>query len=183
MGLLESSGAQLRRPRCQSIGRRSSPRGPRRQPYGQNVHRRCLGQVPRQGSPRVRVCQPAYIGAPQRRPEAARAIPDSSLTVCPSRRSACPRRAGKLRTVPGTGASPAAFGASGSSAGTDSLRKLPPSGLRQDRRTPQTPFPAWCPPVVFVSYHPSPRNHQTGRLTEASFIHVLQQVRREAGLD
>ncbi|MFH1141603.1 MAG: uracil-DNA glycosylase [Chloroflexota bacterium] len=39
------------------------------------------------------------------------------------------------------------------------------------------------PPVLFASYHPSPRNHQTGRLTEASFIHVLQQVRREAGLD
>ena len=38
------------------------------------------------------------------------------------------------------------------------------------------------PPVLITSYHPSPRNHQTGRLTEASFVHVLQQVMRDAEL-
>ena len=37
-------------------------------------------------------------------------------------------------------------------------------------------------PVLYASYHPSPRNHQTGRLTLDSLIEVLQQVRREAGL-
>ena len=37
-------------------------------------------------------------------------------------------------------------------------------------------------PALYVSYHPSPRNHNTGRLTRSSFVAVLEQVRREAGL-
>ena len=37
-------------------------------------------------------------------------------------------------------------------------------------------------PVLYVSYHPSPRNHNTGRLTRSSFVAVLEQVREEAGL-
>ena len=36
--------------------------------------------------------------------------------------------------------------------------------------------------VLYVSYHPSPRNHNTGRLTRSSFVAVLEQVREEAGL-
>ncbi|MSQ22107.1 MAG: uracil-DNA glycosylase [Dehalococcoidia bacterium] len=39
------------------------------------------------------------------------------------------------------------------------------------------------PPVLFASYHPSPRNHNTGRLTEASFVAVLRQVKHDAGLE
>ena len=37
-------------------------------------------------------------------------------------------------------------------------------------------------PALYVSYHPSPRNHNTGRITRSSFMAVLEQVRREAGL-
>ena len=37
-------------------------------------------------------------------------------------------------------------------------------------------------PVLYVSYHPSPRNHQTGRLTKESFVDVLQRAWQEAGL-
>ena len=37
-------------------------------------------------------------------------------------------------------------------------------------------------PVLYVSYHPSPRNHNTGRLTRSSFVAVLEQVRDEIGL-
>ena len=37
-------------------------------------------------------------------------------------------------------------------------------------------------PTLFVSYHPSPRNHNTGRLTRASFVAVLEEVRREVGI-
>lgn len=36
-------------------------------------------------------------------------------------------------------------------------------------------------PVLYVSYHPSPRNHNTGRLTRSSFVAVLERVRREIG--
>ena len=34
-------------------------------------------------------------------------------------------------------------------------------------------------PVLFVSYHPSPRNYNTGRLTRASFIGLLNEVKEE----
>ena len=34
-------------------------------------------------------------------------------------------------------------------------------------------------PTLFVSYHPSPRNHNTGRLTRTDFLAVLEQVKRE----
>ena len=34
-------------------------------------------------------------------------------------------------------------------------------------------------PVLFVSYHPSPRNYNTGRLTRASFIGLLNEVKDE----
>ena len=37
-------------------------------------------------------------------------------------------------------------------------------------------------PVRYVSYHPSPRNHQTGRLTRESFVDVLQRAWQEAEL-
>ena len=37
-------------------------------------------------------------------------------------------------------------------------------------------------PTLFVSYHPSPRNHNTGRLTESSLIALLERVKLEAGL-
>ena len=37
-------------------------------------------------------------------------------------------------------------------------------------------------PVLYASYHPSPRNHQTGRLTRESFVDVLQRAWQEAGL-
>ena len=37
-------------------------------------------------------------------------------------------------------------------------------------------------PVLYVSYHPSPRNHNTGRRTRSSVVAVLEQVREEAGL-
>ena len=36
-------------------------------------------------------------------------------------------------------------------------------------------------PVLYVSYHPSPRNHQTGRLTKASLAEVISRVKRETG--
>ena len=36
--------------------------------------------------------------------------------------------------------------------------------------------------ALYASYHPSPRNHRTGRLTRESFVDVLRQVRREAAL-
>ncbi|MBI4311108.1 MAG: uracil-DNA glycosylase [Chloroflexi bacterium] len=38
------------------------------------------------------------------------------------------------------------------------------------------------PPVLYASYHPSPRNHQTGRLSKESFLDVLRRVRAESGL-
>lgn len=38
------------------------------------------------------------------------------------------------------------------------------------------------PPVLFASYHPSPRNHQTGRLSRASLVQVLREVTQQAGL-
>ena len=38
------------------------------------------------------------------------------------------------------------------------------------------------PPLLYACYHPSPRNHQAGRLTPDSFIQVLKNVRRDAGL-
>jgi uracil-DNA glycosylase family 4 len=38
------------------------------------------------------------------------------------------------------------------------------------------------PPLLYSSYHPSPRNHQTGRLTRASFIEILMNIRRDGGL-
>ncbi|MBI4202028.1 MAG: uracil-DNA glycosylase [Chloroflexi bacterium] len=34
--------------------------------------------------------------------------------------------------------------------------------------------------VLYASYHPSPRNHQTGRLTKEAFIGVLRRVKEEA---
>ena len=37
-------------------------------------------------------------------------------------------------------------------------------------------------PVLYASYHPSPRNHQTGRLTRESFVDILQRAWQEAGL-
>ncbi|MBI4339359.1 MAG: uracil-DNA glycosylase [Chloroflexi bacterium] len=36
------------------------------------------------------------------------------------------------------------------------------------------------PRVLYASYHPSPRNHQTGRLSPESFLEVLLRVRQEA---
>lgn len=36
-------------------------------------------------------------------------------------------------------------------------------------------------PILYVSYHPSPRNHQTGRLTKSSLAEVISRVKREAG--
>ena len=37
-------------------------------------------------------------------------------------------------------------------------------------------------PTLFVSYHPSPRNHNTGRLTRYSLVALLQEVKREVGI-
>ena len=34
-------------------------------------------------------------------------------------------------------------------------------------------------PILFVSYHPSPRNHNTGRLTHSGFVALLEEVKRE----
>ncbi|MCH7706267.1 MAG: uracil-DNA glycosylase, partial [Chloroflexi bacterium] len=34
-------------------------------------------------------------------------------------------------------------------------------------------------PVLYTSYHPSPRNHNTGRLTRASFLEVFQKIAGE----
>lgn len=34
-------------------------------------------------------------------------------------------------------------------------------------------------PVLYASYHPSPRNHQTGRLSRESFVDVFRRVRAE----
>ncbi len=34
-------------------------------------------------------------------------------------------------------------------------------------------------PVLYTSYHPSPRNHQTGRLSRASFLEVFQKIAGE----
>jgi len=34
-------------------------------------------------------------------------------------------------------------------------------------------------PVVFASFHPSPRNTNTGKLTSAMFLGVLREIRRE----
>ncbi|MEE2701335.1 MAG: uracil-DNA glycosylase [Chloroflexota bacterium] len=34
-------------------------------------------------------------------------------------------------------------------------------------------------PVLYACYHPSPRNHQTGRLSQESFADVFRQVRAE----
>lgn len=37
------------------------------------------------------------------------------------------------------------------------------------------------PQTLYASYHPSPRNHQTGRLNEEQFLEVLRRVKAEAG--
>jgi uracil-DNA glycosylase family 4 len=34
-------------------------------------------------------------------------------------------------------------------------------------------------PVLYTSYHPSPRNHNTGRLTRASFLDVFEKIAGE----
>ncbi len=34
-------------------------------------------------------------------------------------------------------------------------------------------------PVLYTSYHPSPRNHNTGRLTRASFLEVFEKIAGE----
>ncbi len=34
-------------------------------------------------------------------------------------------------------------------------------------------------PLLYTSYHPSPRNHNTGRLTRASFLEVFQRIASE----
>ena len=38
-------------------------------------------------------------------------------------------------------------------------------------------------PTVFTSYHPSPRNTQTGKLTEKMLLSLLQHIRRRTELD
>jgi len=38
-------------------------------------------------------------------------------------------------------------------------------------------------PTLFVSYHPSPRNHNTGRLTLTDLETVLKQVKREIDIN
>ena len=38
-------------------------------------------------------------------------------------------------------------------------------------------------PTMVASYHPSPRNTNTGRLTKDSFLEVLLRLREELGLD
>lgn len=36
--------------------------------------------------------------------------------------------------------------------------------------------------VLYASYHPSPRNHRTGRLTRGSFVDILQWIKAEAAI-
>jgi uracil-DNA glycosylase family 4 len=37
-------------------------------------------------------------------------------------------------------------------------------------------------PVLYTSYHPSPRNHNTGRLTRASFLEVFEKITDELAM-
>jgi len=37
-------------------------------------------------------------------------------------------------------------------------------------------------PVLYTSYHPSPRNHNTGRLTRASFLEVFEKIAGELAM-
>ena len=57
-----------------------------------------------------------------------------------------------------------------------SSRRSEPRFIHGKRYSPESGLP-----VVYGSYHPSPRNTNTGLLTESSFLEILQRIQRDLG--